>query len=49
MLNVHAPQGRAGAKIRQRNLGDHNATRSLMQVGRVEADWPIEVDAIAFA
>lgn len=40
---------RLGAEIRQRYLGDHKVTMSVVQVGLVDTDWLIEVDAIAVA
>jgi 2-iminobutanoate/2-iminopropanoate deaminase len=40
---------RRGAEIRQRYLGDHKVTMSVVQVGLVDPDWLIEVDAIAVA
>ncbi|MET4575492.1 RidA family protein [Ottowia thiooxydans] len=37
------------AQIRQRYLGDHKVAMSVVQVGFVDPDWLIEVEAIAVA
>jgi enamine deaminase RidA (YjgF/YER057c/UK114 family) len=38
---------RLGAEIRQRYLGEHKVAMSVVQVGLVNPDWLIEVEAIA--
>jgi 2-iminobutanoate/2-iminopropanoate deaminase len=40
---------RLGAEIRQRYLGDHKVTMSVVQAELVDPSWLIEVDAIAVA
>ncbi|RST53838.1 RidA family protein [Variovorax sp. MHTC-1] len=40
---------RLGAAIRQRYLGDHKVAMSVVEVGLVDPNWLIEVEAIAVA
>ena len=40
---------RVAAEIRQRYLGDHKVAMSVVEVGLVDRDWLIEVEAIAAA
>lgn len=40
---------RIAAQIRQRYLGDHKVAMSVIEVGFIESDWLIEVEAIAVA
>jgi 2-iminobutanoate/2-iminopropanoate deaminase len=40
---------RLAAQIRQRYLGEHKVAMSVVEVGFVDPDWLIEVEAIAVA
>ena len=40
---------RIAAAVRQRFLGDHKVAMSVVEVGLVDPDWLIEVEAVAVA
>lgn len=40
---------RIAAQIRQRYLGEHKVAMSVVQVGFIDTDWLLEVEAIAVA